>query len=55
VVLGILFGFALVRNVLAADATARPHRTYFVFEPITAVYHLGYAQFREDGVGGPET
>jgi Glycosyl hydrolase family 65 central catalytic domain len=22
---------------------------------ITATYHLGYAQFREDGVGGPET
>jgi hypothetical protein len=21
---------------------------------ITAVYHLGYEQFREDGVGGPE-
>jgi hypothetical protein len=103
--LGLLFGIALVRNVLSADATPRPHGAYFVFELIwrggiygavdallltvlpclvvyrslggrlvqwrrqvayfaaslalvmamTAVYHLGYSQFREDGVGAPET
>jgi hypothetical protein len=102
---GIVFGFALVRNVLAEDRTPRPHGAYFVFEliwrggiygavdallltvlpclivlrsmggalrtwrrrlayfatslalvlTITAVYHLGYEQYRTDGVGAPET
>jgi hypothetical protein len=105
VVLGLVFGFALVRNVLAEDGTPRPHGAYFVFElvwrggiygvidallltvlpclvvyrslggrletwrrrlayfgaslalvlTITAAYHLGYTQYREDGVRGPET
>ena len=105
VALGVLFGFTLVRNVLSATATPRPHGTYYVFEliwrggiygavdallltvlpclvvyrslggrlagwgpkacyfatslllvvTITAVYHLGYTQYRHDGVGAPET
>jgi hypothetical protein len=105
VVLGIVVGFALVRNVLSEDATPRPHGAYYVFEliwrggiygavdallltvlpclvvyralggrlatwrrriayfaaalalvmSITAVYHLGFAQYRDDGVGAPET
>lgn len=105
VVLGIILGVALVRNVLSGDATPRPHGAYFVFELIwrggiygavdallltvlpclvvyrglggqlatwrrritcfaaslalvmiiTAIYHLGFAQYREDGVGAPET
>ena len=104
-VLGLLFGFVLVRNVFGEDATARPDGAYFVFElvwrggiygaadaflltvlpclvvyrsmggplatwrrrlayfgaslalvmTITAIYHLGYAQYREDGLGAPET
>lgn len=103
--LGVVLGFALVRNVLSEDATPRPHGAYYVFEliwrggiygamdallltvlpclvvyralggnlaswrrrlayfaaslalvmTITAVYHLGFAQYREDGVGAPET
>ncbi|MGZ6708226.1 MAG: hypothetical protein ACXVFN_14945 [Solirubrobacteraceae bacterium] len=103
--LGVVVGFALVRNVLSGDATPRPHGAYYVFEliwrggiygaidallltvlpclvvyralgghlagwrrrlvyfaaslalvmTITAVYHLGFAQYREDGVGAPET
>jgi hypothetical protein len=105
VALGIVFGFALVRNVLSDDATPRPHGAYYVFEliwrggiygavdavlltvlpclvvyralgghlatwrrrmayfaaslalvmTITAVYHLGFEQYRHDGVGAPET
>jgi hypothetical protein len=105
VVLGLVFGVALVSNVLSEDATERPDGAYFVFEliwrggiygavdaflltvlpclvvyralggrlatwrrriayfgaslalvmTITAVYHLGYAQYRDDGVRGPET
>lgn len=105
VLLGLVFGFALVRNVLADDSTPRPDGSYFVFEliwrgavygaidallltvipclvvyralgghlttwrrriayfaaslalvmTITAVYHLGFAQYREDGVAAPET
>jgi hypothetical protein len=105
VALGVVCGFALVRNVLAETLTPRPHGAYFVFElvwrggiygavdallltvipclvvhrglggrlgtwrrrlayflaslalvlTITAAYHLGYAQYREDGVGAPET
>jgi hypothetical protein len=105
VVLGVLVGFALVRNVLSEDATPRPHGAYYVFEliwrggiygavdallltvlpcmvvyralgghlptwrrriayfaaslalvmSITAIYHLGFAQYRDDGVGAPET
>jgi hypothetical protein len=105
VVLGLVFGFALVRNVLSEHATPRPDGPYFVFElvwrggiygavdallltvlpclvvyralggrlatwrrrmayfaaslalvvTITAVYHLGYEQYRHDGVGAPET
>ena len=105
VVLGVVFGAALVRNVLSEEATPRPHGAYFVFEliwrggiygavdallltvlpclvvrralggrlgdwrrriayfaaslalvlTITAVYHLGFEQYREDGVGAPET
>jgi hypothetical protein len=103
--LGLLFGVALVRNVLSGDATPRPDGAYFVFELIwrggiygavdallltvlpclvvfrslggrlatwrrrmayfgvslalvmtmTAVYHLGYSQYREDGIRAPET
>jgi len=105
VALGIVFGFALVRNVLSEDATPRPHGSYYIFElvwrggiygavdallltalpclvvyralgghlatwrrratyfaaslalvvTITAIYHLGYEQYRHDGVGAPET
>lgn len=105
VALGVVFGFALVRNVLTEDKTPHPSGGYFVFEliwrggiygavdallltvlpclvvfralgghlgtwrrrlayfgaslalvmTITAVYHLGFAQYREDGVGAPET
>ena len=105
VVLGIIVGVALVRNVLSEDATPRPDGAYFVFEliwrggiygavdallltvlpclvvyrglggnlatwrrrvayfaaslvlvmSITAVYHLGFEQYRQDGVGAPET
>ena len=105
VALGLVFGIALVRNVLAEDATPRPDGAYYVFEliwrggmygavdallltvlpclvvyralggrlatwrrriayfaaslalivTITAVYHLGYEQYRHDGVGAPET
>lgn len=102
--LGVVFGFILVRNVLSEDATARPDGAYFVFEliwrgaiygvvdallltvlpclvvhrslggrlatwprriayfglsltlvmTITAIYHLGYSQYREDGIAAPE-
>ena len=105
VALGLVFGVALVRNVLSEDATPRPDGAYYIFEliwrggiygavdallltvlpclvvyralggrlatwrrriayfaaslalvvTITAVYHLGYAQYRDDGVGAPET
>ena len=105
VVLGIVFGVVLVRNVLSEDATSRPHGAYYVFEliwrggiygavdallltvlpclvvyralggqlaswrrrgayfgaslalvmTITAVYHVGFSQYRHDGVGAPET
>jgi hypothetical protein len=105
VVLAIVFGFALVRNVLSEEGTPRPHGAYYVFEliwrggiygavdavlltvlpclvvyralgghlatwrrrigyfaaslalvmTITAIYHLGYAQYRHDGVSAPET
>jgi hypothetical protein len=105
VVLGVVFGVALVRNVFSEDATPRPDGAYYVFEliwrgglygamdallltvlpclvvyralgghlaswrrrlayfgaslalvmAITAIYHLGFAQYREDGVGAPET
>jgi len=105
VLLGVVVGVALVRNVLSDDATPRPHGAYFVFEVIwrggiygavdallltvipclvvhrslggrlaswrrrlqyfgvslafvvliTAVYHLGYRQYREDGIRAPET
>jgi hypothetical protein len=105
VVLGIVFGFALVRNLLSEDGTPRPHGAYYVFEliwrggiygavdallltvlpclvvyralgghlatwrrriayfaaslalvmTITAIYHLGFTQYRHDGVGAPET
>ena len=104
-VLGLVFGVALVRNVLTEDATPHPTGAYYVFElmwrggiygavdallltvlpclvvlrslggtlgtwrrrlayfatslvlvmTITAVYHLGFSQYREDGVGAPET
>jgi hypothetical protein len=104
VVLGVVFGALLVRNVLGEDGTDRPGGAYFVFELVwrggiygavdallltvlpclvafrglggrlgtwrrrlayfaaslalvmamTAVYHLGYAQYRDDGVGQPE-
>ena len=103
--LGLVFGAALVRNVLSEDATSRPDGAYFIFEliwrggiygavdavlltvlpclfvyralggrlvtwrrriayfaaslalvmTITAVYHLGYSQYREDGISAPET
>ena len=103
--LGLVFGVALVRNVLTEDATPHPDGAYYVFEliwrggvygavdallltvlpclivyrslggrlttwrrrlayfgvslalvwTITAVYHLGYTQYREDGIGAPET
>jgi hypothetical protein len=103
--LGVVFGFALVRNVLAEDRTPHPSGGYYAFEllwrggiygavdallltvlpclvayrslggelrtwrrrltyfvvslglvlTITAGYHLGYAHYRADGVGAPET
>jgi hypothetical protein len=34
VALGVLFGVALVRNVLSEDVTPRPHGAYYVFELI---------------------
>ena len=34
VTLGVVFGLALVRNVLSEDATPRPHGAYYVFELI---------------------
>jgi hypothetical protein len=105
VLLGVVFGFALVRNVFTEDKTPHPSGSYYVFEliwrggiygaldallltvlpclvvlrslggtlgtwrrrlayfatslvlvmTITAVYHLGYSHYREDGVGAPET
>lgn len=105
VLLGIVVGLALVRNVFSESATPRPHGAYYVFEliwrggiygavdallltvlpclvvyralagnlatwgrriayfgaslglvvTITAVYHLGFTQYRHDGVGAPET
>jgi hypothetical protein len=105
VLLGVLFGFLLVRNVLSETTTAHPGGGYFWFElawrgliygaidallltvlpctmvhralggrldswrkrsayfaasavlivAITAIYHLGYRQYREDGVRQPET
>ncbi len=104
VLLGLVFGFALVRNVLGESRTPHPGGFYYAFElvwrggiygavdallltvipclvvyralqgrlgswrrrlayfgaslalvlTITAVYHLGYAQYRSDGVGDPE-
>ena len=104
-VLGLLMGVALVRNVLSADGSPRPDGAYFAFElvwrgaiygivdallltvlpctvvyrglggtlgtwrrrlayvgaslalvvAITAIYHLGFAQYREDGLRQPET
>jgi hypothetical protein len=103
--LGLVFGVALVRNVLSEDATPHPDGAYFFFEliwrggiygavdavlltvlpclivyralggrlatwprriayfaaslalvmTITAVYHLGYSQYRDDGIRAPET
>ncbi len=105
VLLGIVVGAVLVRNVLSESATPRPHGAYYVFELIwrggiygavdallltvlpclvvyralgsrlgtwsrrlayfgaslalvvamTAIYHLGYTQYRQDGVRAPET
>ncbi len=105
VVLGIIMGFALVRNVLSDTATPHPHGIYYAFElvwrggiygavdallltvlpclvvyralgghltawrrriayfaaslvlvvSITATYHLGFAQYRHDGISQPET
>ena len=105
VLLGIVVGFALVRNVFSDNGTPRPHGAYYVFElvwrggiygamdallltvlpclvvyralggplstwrrrasyvgaslalivTITAVYHLGFAQYRHDGVRQPVT
>jgi hypothetical protein len=104
VLLGLVFGALLVRNVLNEDGSDRPDGAYFAFEliwrggiygavdallltvlpclvvyrslgsrlatwrqrtayfgaslalvmAITAAYHLGYEQYREDGVGAPE-
>lgn len=104
-VIGVIVGVALVRNVLAGDSSPHPTGTYFGFEllwrgaiygavdallltvlpclvvyrglggrlgswprrlaylgaslalvvTITAAYHLGFAQYRQDGVGQPET
>jgi hypothetical protein len=105
VVLGVVFGVVLVRNVLSEDSTPHPSGVYYWFELIwrgglygaidallltvlpcvvvyrllggqlpswrrrlqyffgslglvmalTAVYHLGYPQYRQDGVRQPET
>ena len=105
VLLGLAFGFLLVRNVLGEDSTPHPSGTYYWFElfwrggvygamdallltvlpcavvyrsvggplrswsrrlvyfcaslalvvALTAIYHLGYAQYRQDGVRAPET
>lgn len=105
VILGVIVGIVLVRNVLSANATAHPDGVYYWFElvwrgaiygsidallltvlpctmvhralggrlptwrkrfayfgasaalivAITAIYHLGYAQYRQDGVRQPET
>ena len=104
VALGVVFGFALVRNVLGEASTPHPAGGYFAFElvwrgviygavdallltvlpclvvyrslggglatwrrrfayfgaslalvmTITAIYHLGFAQYRAAGVGAPE-
>lgn len=104
VVLGLVMGVALVRNVLAADGSPHPSGAYFAFEliwrgalygtidallltvlpclvvyrglgghlgtwrrrlayfgaslalivTITATYHLGFAQYRRDGLRQPE-
>lgn len=104
-VLGIVFGVALVRNVLSEKLTPHPHGGYYIFEliwrggiygaadallltvlpclvayralgghlvtwrrvlayfgvslalvvTITGVYHLGFSQYRHDGIGQPET
>jgi hypothetical protein len=105
VLLGIVVGAMLVRNVVSETATPRPHGPYYVFEliwrggiygavdallltvlpclvvyralgghlatwslriayfgaslalvvAITAVYHLGFTQYRHNGVRAPET
>jgi hypothetical protein len=105
VVLGLVFGVLLVRNVFSEHGTPHPSGAYYWFELVwrgglygavdallltvlpcvvvyrilggrlatwrhrleyfcgalvlvmamTAVYHLGYAQFRQDGVRAPET
>ena len=105
VVLGLVFGFLLVKNVYSEGATPHPDGVYFWFElvwrgaiygavdalllsvlpcvivyrslggplqtwrkrlayfgcalalvaTVTAVYHLGFSQYREDGVRAPET
>jgi hypothetical protein len=105
VLLGIVVGVPVMRNVLSESETARPDGMYFVFEvlwrgltygaidallltvfpclvvyqalggplgswrkragyfaaslalvvTITATYHLGYDNYRENGVGAPET
>lgn len=105
VAIGVVVGFALVRNVFSEDGTPHPDGGYFVFELVwrgaiygavdallltvlpclvvyralgghlatwrrrltyfgaslalvvtmTAVYHLGFDQYREDGIRAPET
>jgi hypothetical protein len=105
IALGIVFGAALVRNVLSDRATPHPHGSYYVFElvwrggiygaadallltvlpclvayrglggclaswrrrggylaaslalvvTISGIYHLGFTQYRHDGIGQPET
>jgi hypothetical protein len=105
VALGLVVGFALVRNVLEGGSSPHPHDGYFAFEliwrgaiygavdvllltvlpclvvyralggrlgtwrrrlayfgaslvlvvTITAAYHLGFAQYRHDGIRQPET
>jgi hypothetical protein len=105
VALGVVFGFALVRNVFSDKTTPHPHGSYYVFEliwrgglygavdallltvlpclvayralgghlatwrrriayfaaslalvlTITGIYHLGFTQYRHDGIGQPET
>jgi hypothetical protein len=105
VVLGLVFGFMLVRNVYGDGATPHPDGAYFWFElvwrgavygavdallltvlpcvivyralggplaswrkrlayfgcslglvvALTGVYHLGFSQYREDGLAAPET